>query len=200
MHKCTNYNHRADPEKWKGVTHIIVSYIVRMKNNIPELRWVYLYFVNGIKQIVIMSTRENERRQIMTIASAIKKFLELVLQCEIVVLNYIWRKYLREVPKGNSGLYAFKFFLKNAREIHDPSNLRPDKLYQDKTYPTWDYETLYDDFAYIMDKAQPDEKLKAPRWLPRAITAPQMKVLKTKIREIVFYSNTSTDLPPFIFD
>ena len=197
MHKCTNYNHRADPEKWKGVTHIIVSYIVRMKNNIPELRWVYLYFVNGIKQIVIMSTRENERRPIMLIASCIKKFLELVLQCEIGVLNYIWRKYLREVPKGNSGLYAFKLFLKNAREIHDPSNLKIE-IHRDKTYPTWDYETLYNYFADVIDNSS--DKPKAPRWLPRAITAPQMKVLKPIIRDIVFYSNTSKDLPNFIFD
>jgi hypothetical protein len=134
----------------------------------------------------------------MLVVSSIKKFLELVLQCEIGVLNYIWRKYLREVPKGNSGLYAFKLFLKNAREIHDPSNLNPDKLYRDKTYPTWDYETLHDDFAAILDSSS--DKPKAPRWLPRAITAPQMKVLKPIIREIVFYSNTSKDLPNFIFD
>jgi hypothetical protein len=132
----------------------------------------------------------------MHIASSVKQFLEIGLGCNITVINLIWRNYLKSVPKGNSGLYAFKLFLKNAHEIQDPKNVQIDI-----TYPSWDYFHLYKRLEDVIENACEDGgKPKRPRWLPTEITKNQLFELKAYTRDVVFYSLSFARMPDFMYN
>jgi hypothetical protein len=96
---------------FNAVVHCFVSY--KDGNEIDN--WVYMYFIANTKTLYIMSRRCDPVREILTISSSIKCFLDKVTKSQINTVQLLWRD--TELCLGNSGYYALKQFWKNANFI-----------------------------------------------------------------------------------
>jgi len=192
------FKHNIMPENSRSNLRVFHIFIPYLADQGPC--WVYLYYVYATKTLVVLSTRENAVRNIMAIASSLKAFFEMFLKCEIKVFNLIWRKYLLDVPKGNSGLYVFKLFLNNAIIIRNNITAK-------LTLNTVDYLVKYNQLDQKLknSSASDDEdtcrkKIILPKWFPKEITKKQMDQIKIICRDIVFNPRFTSRFPEFLYD
>jgi hypothetical protein len=149
-----------------GFVHLLLGY----KDVTKETVWLYGYFVKHQQCLVLLPYTDDPVREVLLTASALKTYLDIVLGSDIQIQQLQWRKVSR--MSDNSGYYAFKQFVVNAREIKTSGR---------------DYLTMYE-----QDK---NSETSIPSWIERGVfTQKQMNRIKEAWKnEILNFQKQSSD-------
>jgi hypothetical protein len=94
-----------------GVHHLLLGY----KNVQKETQWIYAYFILHEQTLVVLPCCTDPVRDVMKMVTAIKSFLDIVLNTMIQIKKLLWNQV--STSSINSGFYVFKQFLINAQDL-----------------------------------------------------------------------------------
>jgi hypothetical protein len=94
-----------------GVHHLLLGY----KNVQKETQWIYAYFILHEQTLVVLPCSTDPVRDVMKMVTAIKSFLDIVLNTMIQIKKLLWNQV--STSSINSGFYVFKQFLINAQDL-----------------------------------------------------------------------------------
>jgi hypothetical protein len=169
-----------------GCVHLLISYKKSEERGCSS--WVYAYFLLHTRELVIMTRRCDNVRDIMNIGACLKRFISIALPSvptipiaqvpSIPIAQVLWRSRTL-CDRELSGYYAFKQFWKHAEIIRSSITTKKSKAFSE-TYT-----------SKINDYNDLDEYTKFPSWGLLEITGKQVRQLIKDIRAELFPSKPS---------
>ena len=168
----------------QGCVHLLISYKTPNPNPNGEggcSSWVYAYFLLHTNELVIMTRRCDNVRDIMNIGACLKRFISTVFPSlrSITITQVLWRS-RNLCDRELSGYYAFKQFWKHADLIRRSITAK-----KSKTSPPETYTSKILDFNALEDEDE-DEDVVIPSWNLGEITSKQVIQLIKAIRAELF--------------
>ena len=164
--------------KLVGCVHLLISY--KKSGEGDCRRWIYAYFLLHTKELVIMTRRCDNVRDIVNIGACLKRFISIVFPSvrSIPIAQVLWKsRDLCDYSKLTelSGYYAFKQFWKHAELIRSSITAQKAKNSSPVTYTS------------TIKEYEPEDRFTAiPSWGPREITNKQLNQLIFAIRYELF--------------
>ena len=168
-----------------GCVHLLISYKKSEERGCSS--WVYAYFLLHTRELVIMTRRCDNVRDIMNIGACLKRFISIALPSvpsipiaqvpSIRIAQVLWRSRTL-CDRELSGYYAFKQFWKHAEIIRSSITTKKSKAFSET------YTSKIKDY-------DPDEYTKFPSWGLLEITGKQVVQLIKDIRAELFPSKPS---------
>ena len=170
-----------------GCVHLLISYKKSGERGCSS--WVYAYFLLHTNELVIMTRRCDNVRDIMNVGACLKRFISIALPSvpssialpsvpRIPIAQVLWRSRTL-CDRELSGYYAFKQFWKHAEIIRSSTTIKKSKAFSE-TYT-----------SKIKDYNDLDEYTKFPSWSLLEITGKQVVQLIKDIRAELFPSKPS---------
>jgi hypothetical protein len=172
-----------------GCVHLLISYKKSEERGCSS--WVYAYFLLHTRELVIMTRRCDNVRDIMNIGAYLKRFISIALPSvpsipiaqvpSIPIAQVLWRSRTL-CDRELSGYYAFKQFWKHAEIIRSSITTKKSKAFS---------ETYTSKIKDYNDRDEEDEDTKFPSWGLLEITGKQVVQLIKDIRAELFPSKPS---------
>ena len=160
-----------------GCVHLLILY--KKSGERDCRRWIYAYFLLHTKELVIMTRRCDNVRDIVNIGACLKRFISIVFPSvrSIPIAQVLWKS--RDLCDSKlselSGYYAFKQFWKHAELIRSSITAQKAKHSSPVTYTS------------TIKEYEPDDRFTAiPSWGPRKITDKQVIQLIFAIKDELF--------------
>jgi len=158
-----------------GCVHLLILY--KKSGERDCRRWIYAYFLLHTKELVIMTRRCDNVRDIVNIGACLKRFISIVFPSvrSIPIAQVLWKS--RDICDYSkltelSGYYAFKQFWKHAELIRSSITAQKAKHSSPVTYTS------------TIKEYEPDDRFTAiPSWGPREITPKQVIQLIFAIKD-----------------
>ena len=186
-----------------GCVHLLISYKKSEERGCSS--WVYAYFLLHTRELVIMTRRCDNVRDIMNIGACLKRFISIALPSvpsipiaqvpSIPIAQVLWRSRTL-CDRELSGYYAFKQFWKHAEIIRSSTTIKKSKAFSETyTSKIKDYNkpnpNRYDDEEDEEDEDTKFPSTKFPSWGLLEITGKQVVQLIKDIRAELFPSKPS---------
>ena len=163
-----------------GIVHFLLGY----KDTNKETVWLYAYFKREEGILVIVSSKGDPVRDVLSIATTLKIYLQIVTResGDIFVEVLQWRR--MSTTDYNSGYYILKQFIVNAQAICN--SYAQGKNYSEEDYFNKFYIDEPKNFKIDSDPLVEDKVKDIPSWILRSFTPNQMEQIKTSWQNMLF--------------